>query len=326
MQGQVKAIGGYRVVRLLGKGGMADVYEVEHPTLCVRRAMKVFKADGERAELLRSRFLAEGRLLARLNSPRLVRVHDLLETPDGDPCFVMDLVLDAGGGPRSLEDVRRAGAVSEDDVLRWYCDVAEALRVVHAAGVVHRDVKLANILVGPDGHAVLADFGVSRYLDGPLKRELAVETTFAADATTNSRPVLGTANYLPPELRKGLPAVPASDCYALGVALFRLLTSVWYEPGSNVLDLLAPFSPVWRRIFPALLAENPEDRSMPPVDPPRRRRRWMWAAALVAVFALAAGVALFFCLGRADGEGGAGKQAPVEFDELFGVSEKLLGQ
>ena len=70
----VKSIGGYRVVRLLGKGGMAEVYEVEHPTLGVRRAMKVFRAVGERAELLRARFLAEGRLLARLDHPRLVRV------------------------------------------------------------------------------------------------------------------------------------------------------------------------------------------------------------------------------------------------------------
>ena len=153
-----------------------------------------------------------------------------------------------------------------------------------------------------------------------LKRELAVETTFAADATTNSRPVLGTANYLPPELRKGLPAVPASDYYALGVALFRLLTSVWYEPGSNVLDLLAPFSPVWRRIFPALLAEKPEDRSMPSADTPRRR--WIWAALAIAL-ALAVVAALFFYLSRSNNGKEVEKPVPVEFDELFGVSEKL---
>ena len=315
------SIGGYRVLRLLGEGGMSSVYEVEHARLGTHFALKVFsRAEKGDSQFLSDRFVAEGRLLARLSSPRLVHVHDLLETPDGDPCYVMDLVLDVGGEPRSLENVRCAGTVSEDDVLRWYGDMAEALRVVHAAGVVHRDVKLANILVGPDGHVVLSDFGISRYLDGPLKRELAVETTFAADATTNSRPVLGTANYLPPELRKGLPAVPASDYYALGVALFRLLTSVWYEPGSNVLDLLAPFSPVWRRIFPALLAEKPEDRSMPPADPPRRR--WIWAAAAIAL-ALVATVALFFYLSRSDNGNDAEKPVPVEFDELFGVSEKL---
>ena len=104
------------------------------------------------------------------------------------------------------------------------------------------------------------------------------------------------------------------------MALFRLLTSVWYEPGSNVLDLLAPFSPVWRRIFPALLAEKPEDRSMPPADPPRRR--WIWAAAAIAL-ALVATVALFFYLSRSDNGNDAEKPVPVEFDELFGVSEKL---
>ena len=311
-----QTIGGYRVVRLLGEGGMGGVYEVEHSMLGTRMALKVFsRAEKGDVAFFRERFLAEGRLLARLKSPRLVHVHDLFETPDGDPCYVMDIVLGADGEPRTLEDVRRAGAFSEDDVLRWYCDVSEALSTVHAAGVVHRDVKLANILVGADGRAVLADFGISRYLDGALKRELDVETTFAADATTNTRPVLGTANYLPPELRKGLPAVPASDCYALGVALFRLLTSVWYEPGTNVLDLLAPFAPVWRRIFPALLADNPEDRSMPPVNPPRRRRRWIWVAAIAAVLAVA--VAFFFW------NAGPAKSEPLDFDELFGVSEKL---
>ena len=94
-------IDGYHVVRLLGRGGMAEVYEVER--FGVRRAMKVFTADGERAELLKSRFLAEGRLLARLDHPRLVKVHDCgVDEATGQPYLVMDLVMGADGEPQTL--------------------------------------------------------------------------------------------------------------------------------------------------------------------------------------------------------------------------------
>ena len=312
---QGSIVGGYRVARLLGAGGMSRVYEVTHEKLGSRFALKVFARTGKgNVAFLRQRFVAEGRLLARLKSPRLVRVHDLLELPTGEPCYVMDLVLGPDGRPATLEDMRRNGAVEERDVFRWYADMAEALRVVHAAGVVHRDVKLTNILVAADGHAVLADFGISRYCDAALRKELAVETTFAADATTNSQPVLGTGNYLPPELRAGRPAVPASDYYELGVALFRLLTSVWYEPGTRVLDLLVPFDPAWRRIFPALLAEAPEERSLPSPSSPRKSRRRLFAAALVAL-ALSAGAVFWFVRPTTP--------EPLSFDDLFFVSEAL---
>ena len=107
-------LGPYRVVRLLGKGGMGVVYEAEHVQLRVRRALKVLARSG--AADLRGRFLAEGRLLARLDHPRLVRVHDLgVEADAGLVWFAMDLVLDATGRPRTLEDLRRGGAVSEAD-------------------------------------------------------------------------------------------------------------------------------------------------------------------------------------------------------------------
>ena len=278
-------IDGYHVVRLLGRGGMAEVYEVRHDQLGVRRAMKVFTADGERAELLKSRFLAEGRLLARLDHPRLVKVHASgVDEASGTPYLVMDLVLGADGEPQTLATLHTRRQITEERLFGWYEDLAEALRYIHAAGVVHRDVKPSNILIGAAGHAVLSDFGVSRFTDENLRKELSVDATMATDATPLSRVVMGTANYFAPEVRAGATATAAADIYALGVTLFRLLTGVWYEPDTNALELLKSFDPAWRKIFPAFLAVDPRRRSLPPCR--RTRRLWLWAVLSAAVIAV----------------------------------------
>ena len=282
MRDEARKIGEYRVVRLLGKGGMAEVYEVEHERLGVRRALKLFTADGSRADFLRTRFIAEGKLLERLDHPRLVKVHDFgVDEASGAPYLVMDLVLGADGEPQTLATLHARRQITEERLFGWYEDLADALRYIHAAGVVHRDVKPSNILIGEDGHAVLSDFGVSRFTDENLRKELSVDATMATDATTLSRIVMGTANYLAPEVRAGASATAAADIYALGVTLFRLLTGVWYEPDTNALELLKSFDPVWRRIFPALLADNPRRRSLPPCR--RTRRLWLWAVLFIAV-------------------------------------------
>jgi len=283
-------IGGCRIVRLLGRGGMAEVYEAEHTALGMRRAVKVFNADGERAELLRKRFLAEGRLLARLDHPRLVRVYDCnVDEATKAPYITMDLVVGADGEPHTLSSLHKEHKVTEAQLVAWYTELADALSYIHSAGVVHRDVKPSNVLVDASGHAVLADFGVSRISDDSLRRELAVEPTMVTDASSAARIVFGTANYLAPEVRAGLPATPASDIYALGVTLFRLLTGVWYEPDSDALELLDGCDPVWSGIFPALLADDPGSRFLPvPRRSPRRKLALALAAAVVAAAIVAA--------------------------------------
>ena len=256
--------GVYRVVRLLGRGGMGEVYEVEHPQLGVHYALKAFAREAADADALRARFLAEGRLLARLDHPRLVRVHDLaVDAATGRPYFVMDLVLGAEGRPESLEDARRAGTVTEERAAVWLADLCDALAYIHAAGVVHRDVKLENVLVDRDGHAVLSDFGVSRIFNRDLRAAAGLATQTFTDAAGAVRPVMGTLGYLPPEVKAGGEATAAGDLYALGVLMFRLLTGIWYEPGMDVVQVLDTYDPLWAKIVPKLLADRVQARSCP---------------------------------------------------------------
>lgn len=295
-------VGGYHLVRLLGRGGMSEVWEAVHGTLGIRRALKIFTAEGESAEFLRSRFLAEGKLLARFDHPHLMRVYDCgVDEATGTAYLVMDLVLGDDGLPHTLSSLQKERRITEERLFGWYADLADALRHVHAAGVVHRDVKPSNVLVDADGRAVLADFGVSRIEDEALRRELAVERTMATGVSGLSRVVLGTTAYLAPEVLAGGDATAASDLYALGVTLFRLLTGMWYEPGSSAQSLLDGLDPAWRGLFAALLDPDPAKRSLPPVRPARRgrvRARRVLVAALAAVALAAAGVAAVRLIAR----------------------------
>ena len=250
-------IGQFRVVREIGQGGMGCVYEVVADEDAPRLALKVFSLDHGNREFLRRRFLAEAKILSRLNHPRLVHVHESgIDESSGTPYYVMDLVQSAVGKSETLEDVRKAGKVTEARALQWLADICEGLEYIHAQGVVHRDVKLENVLIDENGHAVLSDFGVSRIFDDRLRNELMVTTTFIAGETTGTQPVMGTYWYLAPEIRKGGAATPESDWYSLGVLMYRLLTGMWYEPNTKAFDLLAPFSKDCRRIVRRLLSDD----------------------------------------------------------------------
>ena len=289
-----------RPVRQIGKGGMAVVYEAVEEATGAHCALKVFTASGERSGFLRKRFIAEGRLLSRLDHPNLVRVRGWgAGAGRGDAYIVMDLVLGADGRPHTLSDLHAAQEIDEERLFGWYGDLSAALKYIHGRGIVHRDVKPSNVLIDRDGRAILADFGVSRFSDEDLRKSLSVEPTMVTDASTLSKVVLGTANYLAPEVRRGEPANPASDMYSLGVTLFRLLTGVWYEPDSNAMNILELYDPAWRGVFEALLAADPAKRSLPA---PRRRahaaaRRIAVALGCAAALAVAA-VACFYAMPR----------------------------
>ena len=253
-------IGCYDVVRLLGKGGMSEVYEAENPRLGTRHAIKLFAYEKDDPEV-RRRFETEGRLLAKLSHPRIVKVTDFgTDDATGKPYFVMDLVLDESGQPKSLSDVE-PGSVDEETIGRWYDDLREGLAYIHSNGVVHRDLKLQNVLVGPDGHAVITDFGVSKVFDSSGDGHTVVDVVNTIVKMREGRSlVMGSIGYMAPELEMGVAASPQSDWYALGVIVYRLLTGTWCDARTDVLANLETYDPVWRRILPKLLHANPQGR------------------------------------------------------------------
>ena len=284
-------IGGYRIIRLLGSGGMGAVYEAEHVGLGVRCALKVFTRERGDVEALRARFRAEGKILARLRHPNLVRVYDFGEDAErGVLYFVMDLVVGDGGAPRTLADVE-PGDADESQLAKWYGELRSALEYIHSEGVVHRDFKPGNILVDEHGNAILGDFGISRFLDGNLREELGVEATVEVERN-ESRTVMGSVMFLAPEVRRGERATPAADAYALGVTFYRLLTGIWYEPGPVADGLLAEFGKGWRTALRQLLSEEPASRlPIPSVETgcasAKKRRRAIAICAAVAALVIA---------------------------------------
>lgn len=328
-----QTLGSYRIIRLIGQGGTGAVYEVEHVGLGVHYALKAFTCEKGHVDVLRKKFLAEGKVLARLNTPRLVRVFDLaVDEPTDVPYFVMDLVTGKDGAPHTLADVEAAD-LDELAVYMWFEDLCEALDYVHSQGIVHRDIKRGNVLLREDRHAVLSDFGISRIFGEKLTGEINVTRTMVSDATTAARLVMGTVGYMAPEVLRGREATPAADVYSLGVMFVHLLTGIWYEPGSKALDLLDGFSYQWKGVLSRMLEVDPEKRPRSLAELPRQVRPETARANAVgrimsffsgrtsllvaaAVCAVLLGIVFAFCL-PSRGIGPASLSEDDDFREIF---------
>lgn len=199
--GQV-VVGRYELRSLLGRGGMGAVWLAWDKALERLVAMKEIPLwpYGERAEVQRERALREARSLAQIGHPSIVVVHDVFEA-DGRPWIVMAHVEGV-----SLEDKIKEGVLAESEAAAVARDVLGGLTAAHAAGVVHRDVKPANILISRAGRVVLVDFGIA-------------QMSGTSGLTARSR-LLGTPEFMAPERIKGEAANAASDLWSLGVTLF----------------------------------------------------------------------------------------------------------
>ncbi|MFP5375400.1 MAG: serine/threonine-protein kinase [Acidimicrobiia bacterium] len=200
-----RVLGGrYRLGPLLGRGGMAEVYEGHDERLDRPVAVKVLRAEMAADPGVRERFEVEGRSAARLAHPNVVAVFDTGEE-QGTPYLVMERLPGD-----TLADRMAEGPVDQEWLRAVAADVLAALGAAHAAGLVHRDVKPGNILMAADGRAKVADFGIAKSLE-------------VAGDLTGTGLLVGTPAYLAPERLDGRPATERSDLYSLGVVLYEAL-------------------------------------------------------------------------------------------------------
>jgi eukaryotic-like serine/threonine-protein kinase len=320
--------GRYELIRSLGAGGNAEVFEAVDRHLERRVAVKRARldaADPAAAE----RLTREARAAARVVHPNVVRVYDAGTDAIGRPFVVVELVE----GPSLAAVLADRGPLALDEALRIVDEVLAGLGAVHAEGIVHRDVKPANVLLTAGGVAKLADFGIAR----------ALGSTTSLTATGQ---VIGTAAYLSPEQATGHAATPRSDLYAVGVLLYEVLTgsTPFARDGPAAMaqshrDGTVPLHAVREADLPAAVidilgrclskdpGQRPTDASalraaltgadatgalppttsdpgpapVPPPDPDPARRRWPVVAAVGALLALLIGVAA----GARSGDGGA---------------------
>ncbi|MFG3018192.1 serine/threonine-protein kinase [Streptomyces sp. NPDC048254] len=204
MQGLLIA-GRYRLADTIGSGGMGRVWrahdEVLHRAVAIKElTAALYVSEGDQAILL-ARTRAEARAAARINHSAVVTVHDVLEH-DGRPWIVMELVE----GHSLADEVKERGRVEPREAARIGLWVLRALRAAHSAGVLHRDVKPGNVLIGRDGRVLLTDFGIAQ-IEG--------DTTI-----TRTGEVVGSVDYLAPERVRGHDPGPSSDLWALGATLY----------------------------------------------------------------------------------------------------------
>ena len=315
-------LAGYRIEGVIGRGGMSVVYLAEHARLERKVALKVLAPELAGSERFHDRFLRESKLAASIDHPNIVPIYDADEAEG-----VLYIAMRYVEGSDLKQTIRDNGPLDPLRVSAIVDQVASALDAAHARGLVHRDVKPANVLLTPDDHAYVSDFGLT-------KRAVSVS------GLTETGQLIGTIDYVAPEQIKGDPVDQRADVYSLGCLLFECLTGhapyprdievgvLWAHvetPPPSLTEERPDLPPEVDDVLALAMAKDPAERTAAAGDvaagfrsaiglepgrlaPPRARRkrkggRWrtLVAAAVVGVILLAAaGVYLLTRGGGAD--------------------------
>ena len=204
--------GRYRLDHIVGSGVMAVVYQAFDTVLERTVAIKLLQPRLAGDSTIVESIYSEARAVAKIEDPNVVAIHDIGEH-EGRPYLVLEFI--AGGSLRSL--VRARGPLSDVEAIHHAAAIAHALRIAHEAGIIHRDVKSANVLVAEDGTPKLGDFGLAR-----IEHD-------AHEPPPGDDIVVGSMPYAAPRLMTGSPATPSSDLFALGVVCYEMLTATLPE-------------------------------------------------------------------------------------------------
>lgn len=213
--GDKQRLGRYRIISILGEGGMGKVYRAFDPQLGRDVALKILNQGSTSASRLR-RLRREGRAAAALNHPNIVSIFDIGES-DGVEYIVTEVVEG-----ETLASILRAGALSPPVAIDFAVPIARALAAAHAAGVVHRDLKPSNILVTRSGFPKIADFGLAKFIE-PAAGNASQMNTFDIGDRTAEGVIVGTAAYMSPEQARGESADFRSDQFSFAAMLYEML-------------------------------------------------------------------------------------------------------
>ena len=228
--------GRYRIVKQIGRGGMADVYLAKDLILDGEEvAVKVLRTNYQTDPIAVARFQREAKAMADLDHPHIVRITDIGEE-DGQQYLTMEYVA----GLDLKRYIKEHHPLSNQEAVRIMGQILLAMRLAHTRGIVHRDLKPQNILLTPDGTAKVTDFGIA--------------VAFAETSLTQTNSMLGSVHYLSPEQARGSKATVQSDIYAMGIIFYEMLTGhIPYDGDSAVTIALQHF----QKPLPSVIEENP---------------------------------------------------------------------
>jgi TolB-like protein/lipoprotein NlpI len=224
-----RVLSNYRIVRMLGAGGMGEVYEAEDLQLGRPVALKLLPREVADDALRLRRFTAEARALASLNHPNIVTVYAVPENAD-ERYFVMELV----DGP-TLASLIPPSGLEVRPLLDLGTPLADAVAAAHGKGIVHRDLKPSNVMLTGEGRLKVLDFGLAHFA---LPADMATDKPTASGSLTLPGTLLGTLPYIAPEHYRGTPADARSDVWALGVMLYEMATGHRPFGGSSPAELM----------------------------------------------------------------------------------------
>jgi eukaryotic-like serine/threonine-protein kinase len=227
-----QSINQYNVLSRLGAGGMGEVYLAEDTRLQRRVALKFLPAHFTQDARYLQRFKQEARTIAALSHPNVCMIHEVVETGEGRHCIVMEYV-----DGTTLRDRIAQGRMKVADALEIAIQAASALSAAHAAGIVHRDIKLENIMVRNDGYVKILDFGLAK-LTEPQPSEVDMNAPTKMLLNTSPGIVMGTVAYMSPEQARGLAVDARTDVWSLGVVLYEMVMGKQPFSGATPTDVI----------------------------------------------------------------------------------------